>query len=242
MTLKYFSRFFQYSNISSIDICFQQLHPINGFSDYSLLAVHRENKMKKFLSIATLMAILFSPSLFAIANTGSSDVGLILSATIQGESKIKITDGTHSSLTSSEFDAATTSTQHTLVGSGKTGAIAYVHVKTNKHSDFSITMTATPLTSVNNSVKIDYTVYLDEGKNDVTFTTNAASNTNNVLIDGHGNGNAYGIVNGNGNAWAWGNAQKIFSYPVAVDLDDASYEAALEDTYSGTVSFNYATT
>jgi hypothetical protein len=194
--------------------------------------------MIKSIVIVTLLVLFCSISAFATDTENPENALLNLSATIQGESNIKITDATLSTLTSDQFDAAASYAQYTILGSTKTGPIAYVHVKTNKHTNFSITMTATALTSANNSSKIDYTAYLDEDDNNVTYTTNASSNTNNVLTDGHGNGNAYGIANGNG--WAWGNALQIFSYPVAVDLDDASYEAALEDTYTGTVTFNYS--
>ncbi|AEV29190.1 hypothetical protein SpiGrapes_1378 [Sphaerochaeta pleomorpha str. Grapes] len=192
--------------------------------------------MKRLFAIIVSIAILCSLSLFAADGTATtSSAKLTISATIQEESNIKITDATHSSIDRKDFDSVTPFTKYVILGSGKTGVIAYVHVKTNKHSNFTITMTATPLTSENNSAKIDYTVYLDEGTNDVTFTTNASSNTNNVLTDGYGNG--HGNDNGNGNGWGH---LKVFSYPLAIDLEDTSYEAALEDTYSGTVTFNYA--
>jgi hypothetical protein len=188
-------------------------------------------KQKKATALIVFLLLL---PLFVFATDPGTTAGLDLSLTISGESTIKITDGTHSSLTTTEFDAATTSVDYTVVGKARINAVAYVHVKTNKHSNFTITMTATPLTVSGSTSKIDYVVYL--GSDSVYYSTKASSNSSNVLTDGHGNGNG----NGNGNGYAYGNALRVFSYGVDVDIDDDTYEAALENTYNGTVTFNYS--
>jgi hypothetical protein len=192
---------------------------------------------KQKIATALIVFLLLLP-LFLFADdpetTVGTTAGLNLSMTISGESTIKITDGTHSTLTTTEFDAATTSADYTVVGKARANDVAFVHVKTNKHSNFSITMTATPLTVSGSTSKIDYIVYLDSDS--VYYSTKASSNSSNVLTDGHSNGNG----TNNGNGYAYGNALKVFSYGVDVDLDDDTYEAALENTYNGTVTFNYS--
>ncbi len=94
-------------------------------------------------------------------------------------------------------------------------------------------MTATPLIQAESSSRIDYTVFLDSSYH---YDTKSSENNQNILTDGNqGNGTTDPFP---GNGYAYG-LLRVFSYPVSIDLEDLSYEAALEGTYGGTITFTY---
>jgi hypothetical protein len=177
--------------------------------------------MKKKITAILLVAIIASFGLFA---TAPSPADLNLSTTISGINLMKLTEATFnpSPASVSAFNTATANaTTETVSSAADTGTIAYLSILTNKRTGFTVTMVADALASetVDNNYSINYVVTAGTA----TYDTSDGSGTNTIIV----NSDITGL--------------KAFSYAVSVDLNDAEYDAALEDTYKGAVTFTYTT-
>jgi hypothetical protein len=177
--------------------------------------------MKKNITAVLLTAIIASFGLFAAA---PSPAELNLSTSISGVNLMKLTEATFnpSPASVSAFNTATANAPtETVSSAADTGTIAYLSILTNKRTGFTVTMVADALASATegNDYSINYVVTAGSA----TYDTSDASGTNTITVNS-------GIT-----------GLKAFSYAVSVDLNDSEYDAALEDTYTGTVTFTYAT-
>jgi uncharacterized protein YfaP (DUF2135 family) len=172
--------------------------------------------MKKNIVALLLVALVASVSLFAVA-----DADLKLSTTINGINYMKLTEAEFKPSTASitAYNSATANaTTETVSSAADTGTIAWLSILTNKRTGFTVSLSATPLTSATtgNTYKIHYKISCDS---------------------------AYVYTNGNTGVPSLKVSSitglSAFSYAVSADLDDDQYAAALEDTYTGTVTFTY---
>lgn len=178
--------------------------------------------MKKNIIAALLIAIVATVGLFA---AGPAPAELNLKTSISGLNKMKLTKAEYAPATTSvsSFDQAEANEATEEVASAAdTGTIAWLSILTNKRTGFTVSMTATSLTSdtEGNNFSIDYVVTAENASYDTAASTNS--------------GNAITVSSGI-------TGLSAFSYPVSVDLDDTDYDAALEDTYTGTITFSYTT-
>ena len=176
--------------------------------------------MKK--NIIALLSITLIASFGLFAATLPTPAQLNLSTTISGVNLMKLTTDQFNPGTPSIalFDSATANEATEVVSNAAdTGTIAYLSILTNKRTGFTVTMTAEALDSatVGNNFLINYVVTAGTA----SYDTSDGTGTNTITV----NSGITGLT--------------AFSYPVSVDLNDAEYDAALEDTYSGTVTFTY---
>jgi hypothetical protein len=179
--------------------------------------------MKKSITAILIVAIIATASLFA--TTAPSPADLNLKTQISGINMMKLTKNifSPSPASVSTFNSAEANeTLEEVSSSTNTGTIAYLSILTNKRTGFTVTMSAAALTPATdgNTFSIDYVVTASSA----TYDTAAETNTSNTIVVNSG-------ITG----------LSAFSYPVSVDLDDTDYDAALEDTYTGTVTFTYTT-
>jgi hypothetical protein len=164
-----------------------------------------------------LVALITSVSLFAV-----EDANLNLSTTISGINYMKLTEAEFNPTTPSTSlytQAEANATTETISSSAATGTIAWLSILTNKRTGFTVTLSATPLkssTNSSNTYTIDYKVTCGTA----SVYTNGTAGTPTITVS-----SITGL--------------SAFSYAVSADLDDAQYDAALEDTYTGTVTFTY---
>jgi uncharacterized protein YfaP (DUF2135 family) len=172
--------------------------------------------MKKNIVALLLVALVASVSLFAVA-----DADLKLSTTISGINYMKLTESQFNpsvASVSAYSQATANATTETVSSAAATGTIAWLSILTNKRTGFTVTLTAEPLTSntEGNTYEIDYKISCGTAY----LFTNGAPSAPSITVS-----SITGL--------------SAFSYAVSADLDDAQYAAALEDTYTGTVTFSY---
>jgi hypothetical protein len=177
--------------------------------------------MKKKIIALVLVTLIASFGLFAAL---PSPADLNLSTTISGKNLMKLTKTEFAPSPASEnaFNTAVANEATEVVSSAAdTGTIAYLSILTNKRTGFTVTMTAEALDSatVGNDYLINYVVTAGTA----TYDTSDSSGTNTIVVNS-------GIT-----------GLSAFSYAISVDLNDAEYDAALEDTYTGDVTFTYTT-
>ncbi|AEV29187.1 hypothetical protein SpiGrapes_1375 [Sphaerochaeta pleomorpha str. Grapes] len=178
--------------------------------------------MKKNFIALVLVALVASFGLFAAALPQPAELNL--STTISGINLMKLTTDQFNPATPSLTlfnNAPDNETTEVVSSAADTGTIAYLSILTNKRTGFTVTMTAEALDSatVGNDFLINYVVTAGTA----TYDTSNGSGTNTITV----NSGIAGLT--------------AFSYPVSVDLNDTEYDAALEDTYTGTVTFTYTT-
>jgi hypothetical protein len=177
--------------------------------------------MKKKIIALVLVTLIASFGLFAAL---PSPADLNLSTTISGINLMKLTEATFnpSPASVSAFNTATANaTTETVSSAADTGTIAYLSILTNKRTGFTVTMTADALAgeNVDNEYLINYVVTAGTA----TYNTTGGTGANTIVVNS-------GIT-----------GLSAFSYAISVDLNDAEYDAALEDTYTGDVTFTYTT-
>lgn len=179
--------------------------------------------MKKSIIALLLVAIIAAPSAFAmggpITETIDLSTSLDLRTTVDGINAMKLTTAAYTPEVPSEagFVNAAANEQTETVSIATDGTtLAYLSILTNNREGFSVEIEATELAS--------------------------STEGNNYTI-------GYNLTCGNTEVEAGGSSKTItsdsidrlsaFSYAVSVDLNDAEYNAALEDEYTANVSFAY---
>ena len=176
----------------------------------------KESIMKNLITALLLVALVTSVSLFA-----ATDASLDPHATIEGINFMKLTESEFapSVASRSAYDSATANaTTETVDDAEDTGTIAWLSILSNNRTGFTVGISATPLKSPNtaNTYKIDYKISCGSAY----VFTNGAPSAPSITVS---------TITG----------LSAFSYAVSADLDDAQFAAALEDTYTGTVTFTY---
>lgn len=187
--------------------------------------------MKKTLIILLIFSI-FSFGLFAndppVNPTSTFDV----KTTVIGKHELKLTTadvsalvpGTYTSLTDSGVTAFAGPVTITSAGVVP-DFTAYISALSNSAAGFTVTMKATAMASEENSAtnshKIHYTVTAGTGVGAVSYATK----TNNTAVE---------VITASGLE-----GTKAYSEKIAIVLDTASFNSALQDNYLGTVTFEY---
>ncbi|WP_320128307.1 hypothetical protein [uncultured Sphaerochaeta sp.] len=172
--------------------------------------------MKKNIIALIAIALIATAGLFATdsktldLNTHISGINLMSLSSVQL---------TTSTVTAYNTALASPVSTATLNSSAASGTLAYLNILSNKRTGFTVTVTATHLAGTNgNPYTIDYSVTAGSA----SYDTSASTHTGNTLAP---SANLTGLT--------------AFSYAVSADLNDSQYAAALEDTYTGTVTFTY---
>ncbi|AEV29189.1 hypothetical protein SpiGrapes_1377 [Sphaerochaeta pleomorpha str. Grapes] len=175
--------------------------------------------MKKPFIVLILIALVTTVSLFAGSET-TADASLTLSAEILGINMMKLTASPFTPETPSIdlFNGAADNENLEEISSAEEVAdIAWLSILTNRRTGFSIYVSATPLVNADKNYEIDYKISMNE-----TFTY-ASKPTSLPFVE-----IKPGIT-----------GLSAFSYPISIDINDDQYAAALEGTYTGTVTFTY---
>jgi uncharacterized protein YxeA len=180
--------------------------------------------MKKSIIALLVIMLVASVSLFAVVatTTESLESNLTLQTDIAGINYMKLTASSFTPKTPSvkAFEDATANEAVEKFSSAEeVNDLAYLSILTNKRTGFSIYITATQLENESQDYKIDYKVTCDD-----TYFYASKPMTGIAISETEG-------ITG----------LSAFSYPISIDLDDDQYAAALEDEYTGTVTFTYKT-
>lgn len=162
-----------------------------------------------------MVGFVVTASLFA-----TPDASLNLSAKISGVNMMKLTASSFTpNIPSIEAfnSAAANDDEEVITSSKEVEDIAWLSILTNKRTGFSIYISATQLENAEKDYKIDYKISMNK-----TYMY-ASKPTSLPFVDVKS-----GIT-----------GLSAFSYPISIDINDAQYAAALEDTYKGTVTFTY---
>ncbi|WP_320129010.1 hypothetical protein [uncultured Sphaerochaeta sp.] len=181
--------------------------------------------MKKNIIALLTVALFTSLSLFATVTTETlpDAKNLTLNTSIAGINYMALTQDAIGGNTVAAYNTviAHPVSDKTITSSANTGTIAYLNVLSNRRTGFKVTMTATALAGTSgNNYKINYTV--TAGSNATFNTANGSSNVNNTVSSS----NLTGLTG--------------YSYAVSAQVNAAEYAAALEDNYTGTVTFTYS--
>jgi len=176
--------------------------------------------MKKNI-VAVLLVIALS-TVFIFAATNPPATSFDVSTNVSGINKMKITTAAFTGTTSSSFDSATAYTGPLAVtAAGSQTFSAYLSTMSNNRVGYKVTMGATAMSSTVSSATayINYTVSV----NNKSLTTN--------------NGTTVAPVEVITVASLTGLASQ--SHQIALSVDATSFDAAVEGSYTGTVTFTY---
>jgi uncharacterized protein YxeA len=184
--------------------------------------------MKKSIIALLVIMLVASVSLFAVVATTTTTTteslksDLTLQTDIAGINYMKLTASSFAPETPTvkAFEDATANEEVEKFSSAEeVKDLAYLSILTNKRTGFSIYITATQLENESQDYKIDYKVTCDD-----TYFYASKPMTGIAISE------TEGIT-----------SLSAFTYPISIDLDDDQYAAALEDEYTGTVTFTYKT-
>ncbi|ADY12420.1 hypothetical protein [Sphaerochaeta globosa] len=179
--------------------------------------------MKKNIIAVLLIVTIFTVGLFAATNPADSSFDV--STTIQGINKMKITAEVFTGTSPGSFNTADGfDSPLGVTEAGSQDFDAYLSTLSNNRTGYTVTMEATAMASTVSSITayIDYTV----GVNGVTFTT-----------DGATAGTAVDVI-----TVASLTGLSSESHQISLSVDQTSFDAAVEGTYEGTVTFTYTAT
>jgi len=175
--------------------------------------------MRKNLIITLLLAIAFTFSVAADDPSASFNVSTSISAInnmkISNTEVTPTTFGDASTTFSGTVAIIATGEDANMDSSGAIDLTAYISTLSNNRNGYSITMSATPLSS--DGATINYTVTV----NNVTFATKSETNPKTILT-----------------------VESLSeldteSLPISVMVVRSEYDSAVQGTYTGTVTFNY---
>jgi hypothetical protein len=184
--------------------------------------------MKKNL-IALLIVALVAVGLFATP-ANPSNATFDVTTEISPINEMKLT----TSALSSPYPISLTgvdgfASDVTISSTGSTTAFtAYISALSNNKKGFTVKMSATPMVSTTdstNTYEIDYTVAATLGSGESAVTKSYATNGSATSVDVFDQG-AITTLTG-------------LSAKLSVAVDSASFAAAIEDDYKGTVTFTY---
>lgn len=180
--------------------------------------------MKKNIIAALLILVLASFGVYAADPSPSS---FDVTTTVAGINLMKLTTAEFTQTSPGQFASATAYTGPLTISTyGSQTFSAWLSTMSNSRSGYKVTMTATAMkSSVQDQADayINYTVTV----NTKSITTNNASSTP-ASVD------VITVTSLTGLAKQ--------SHQIALTVDQTSFEAALEGSYSGTVTFTYTTT
>ena len=188
--------------------------------------LHRSRKlrkdyiMKKNIIAVLLVIALSTAAAFAATNPPASSFDVQTS--VSGINKMKITAAAFSGTTPSSFDSATAYAGPLgVTASGAQTFSAYLSTMSNNRVGYKVTMGATAMSSTVSSATayINYTV----GVNSKSLTTAGATVVTPVEV--------ITVSSLTGLASQ--------SHAISLSVDSVSFDAAVEGSYSGTVTFTY---
>lgn len=176
--------------------------------------------MKKNI-IAVLLVIALS-TVFIFAATNPPATSFDVSTSVSGINKMKITTAAFTGTTPSSFNSATAYTGPLAVtAAGSQTFSAYLSTMSNNRVGYKVTMSATAMSSTVSSATayINYTV----GVNSQSLTTAGATVATPVEVI------TVASLTGLSSQ----------SHAISLSVDQVSFDAAVEGTYTGTVTFTY---
>ncbi len=186
--------------------------------------------MKKNL-IAILIIALVSVGLFA---TNPGPATFDITTTIGGINLMKITKAAFSGTTETAFTEAAAYTgndedgKHHVTAGGDQDITAYISTLSNSRAGYSVKLSATPMTSTigSQTAYINYTVTVNTTPTAKTFTTDGANTVADVVLFTTGVQSAITPI----------------SHKIDLSVNSGNFAAAVEGTYTGTVTFTWTTT
>lgn len=175
--------------------------------------------MKKNIIAVLLVITLASFAAFAV-DPASFDV----TTNVSGINKMKITTSTFSG-TPAQFDSAAAFTGLSVTAYGAQTMSAYLSTMSNSRSGYKVSMAASAMkSSITDQADayINYTVSV----NSQSVTTNGAASVTPVDV--------VTVTSLSG--------LSSESHPISLTVDQTSFEAAVEGSYTGTVTFTYTAT
>ena len=176
--------------------------------------------MNKKVAIALAITLILSVGLLFAGNPAPASFNV--TTIVEGINKLKVTT-TDVTDNPAQFDAADVFTSLSITSAGEQTFDAYLSTLSNNRQGYKVTMTATAMFSVGGfgelSSYINYTV----SANGASVTTNGSTAVPAInVID----------------------ESMIFdltslSYKISLSVDQASFDSAVQGSYTGTVTFNY---
>lgn len=177
--------------------------------------------MKKFIIAALLVLTVFTASIFA---DNPSPASFDVTTTIGGINLMKITAAEFTGTTLAAFNSASAFSGSLPVNTSGTQTFsAWLSTISNRRTGFTVSMVATPMTSSVDTLAnayIDYTVSV----NSESFSTNGATTPVAAV-------NVIEVTSLAG--------LTAHSYPIGLTVDANTFDAAVEGSYTGTVTFTY---
>lgn len=179
--------------------------------------------MKRFLLILSILLVVTLGVCVAAPGPSSFDV----TTTVSGINKMKITAAEFTGTAPGQFDLATAYEGPLAITThGVQSFSAWLSTMSNNRAGYTVTMTATAMTSEIAEQADSYINYEVTVNSQSITTTNTSSNPASVAV----------ITV----ASLTGLAKQ--SHQIALTVDQTSFDAAVEGEYSGTVTFTYTAT
>ncbi len=177
--------------------------------------------MKKNIAVVLMIMVVSMIGLFATV-AGDTTATFDVSTSVTGLNYLAITNGEFTGTTLADWNTYNTANAATgaTLASATAADVAYLNVLNNNRSGVSVYMQASEMSTTNTSYVLDYTTTV----NGVAFDTSSDSGFVEIVTAAQSAATS-GLF--------------MESYAINVDIDDTTYDNAPEDTYTGTITFNF---